>query len=109
MILVVLVKSGSDTLKTAPVDVDIVTTYSRIECPRGAVAELVGMVLFEDVSVGCTTAPTVTCEGGTAKGLAAKGTVAVVLGGSASKCEDDEAEVPEVACPRQSSSSHPSS
>ena len=44
MILVVLVKSGSATLKIGLVVVDIVITYSRTEGPRGAVAELVGMV-----------------------------------------------------------------
>ena len=108
MILVVLVKSGSATLKTAPVVVDIVTTYFQTECPRGAVAELVGLVLNEDVSVGCTTAPTVTREGGTANGLTVED-AAVVLGGSASIGEYDEAEAPEVVGPRQSSSSHPSS
>ena len=106
MILVFLVKSGSATLKTAPVVVAIVTTYSRTEVPRGAVAELVGLVLDEDVSVGCTTAPTVLREGGAANGLTVED-AAVVLGGSASIGEDDEAEAPEVVGPHQSSSSHP--
>ena len=108
MILVFLVKSGSATLKTAPVVVDIGTTYSRTECPRGAVVELVGLVLHEDVSVGCTTAPTVFREGGSANGLTVED-AAVVLGGSASIGEDDETEAPEVVCPRQSSSIQPSS
>ena len=101
MILVFLVKSGSTTLKIAPVVVVIVTTYSRTEVP-------VGLVLDEDVSVGCTTAPTMLREGGNANGLTAED-AAVVLGGSASIGVDDEAEAPEVVCPRQSSSIQPSS
>ena len=101
MILVFLVKSGSATLKTAPVLVAIVTTYSRTEVP-------VGLVLDEDVSVDCTTAPTMVREGGSANGLTVED-AAVVLGGSASIGVDDEAEAPEVVCPRQSSSIQPSS
>ena len=101
MILVFLVKSGSATLTTAPVLVAIVTTYSRTEVP-------VGLVLDEDVSVGCTTAPTMLREGGNANGLTAED-AAVVLGGNASIGVDDEAEVPEVVGPCQSSSIQPSS
>ena len=65
MILVVLVKSGYATLKTAPVVVDIVTTYSRTEGPRGAVAASAGLVLDEEVSVVRTTTPMFVCEAGT--------------------------------------------
>ena len=101
MILVFLVKSGSATLKTAPVDVAIVTTYSRTEVP-------VGLVLDEDVSVGCTTAPTMLREARSANGLTAED-AAVVLGGNASIGVDDEAEAPEVVGPCQSSSIQPSS
>jgi hypothetical protein len=71
MTLVFLVKSGSATLKIAPV---LVTTYSRTEVP-------VGLVLDEDVSVDCTTAPTMVREGGSANGLTAED-AAVVLGGA---------------------------
>ena len=101
MILVFLVKSGSATLKTAPVVVAIVTTYSRTEVP-------VGLVLDEDVSVGCTTAPTTFREARSANGLTAE-EAAVVLGGSATIGVDDEAEAPEVVGPCQSSSIQPSS
>jgi nicotinate-nucleotide adenylyltransferase len=44
MILVFLVKSGSATLKTAPVVVAIVTTYSRTEVPVGLALDEVRLI-----------------------------------------------------------------
>ena len=92
MILVFLLKSGSVTLKTVPVIVDIITQYSRTEVPREVGANT-DPALAEDASVARTTAPTFVCEAGAANGLACGG-AEVVDGGSASIGEDDEADVP---------------
>jgi hypothetical protein len=68
MILVFLLKSGSVTLKTVPVIVDIITQYSRTEVPREVDANT-DPALAEDASVARTTAPTFVCEAGAANGL----------------------------------------